>query len=184
MKKLILILMLCCLVGCGSKEWVTSHPLVYNYDDIWNTSYQVIAKRYNIERASKEERTLETEWRKNMSMHYLDSMQDKVYLKIEDYEPKDIERNLNIEIDLNEKKTDKKKYLLKIAVEREQNRNIDNPNIASQAKWYPIADDIEEARLILNFILTKLDLLPRLEVERQELKNKKNNRKQKGELQK
>lgn len=173
MKKLILILALCCLAGCGSKEWVKSHPLAYKYDDIWNISYQVVAKRYNIEKASKADRTFETEWSPKMSLHYLDSMQDKVYVEIEDYEPKDIERDLNVAIDLNRKETNRKQYILKIAVEREQNRNIDNPNIVSQAKWYPIADDVEEARLLLNFILTKLDLLPRLEVKKQELQKKK-----------
>ncbi|MBP7021817.1 MAG: hypothetical protein KBC30_08395 [Planctomycetes bacterium] len=156
MNKWIICIILLCCTSCSQKEWISSSPLPYKYDDIWNTSYQIISKHYDIISASKEKRTLETEWKQKMSLHYMDSFQNKVYLKIEDYQEEEDSKNLPKPVELQKGISEQSRYILKICVLQEQNRNIDNPSVVSQASWYSVGSNIEESHVLINFIVSKL----------------------------
>ena len=158
--RLICFCLACFLMSCSTCEWISSDPLSYSFDAIWNTGYQVLNKRYDIVKASKEKKEIETEWRKQMSFHYLEGFRDKVYLKIEEHDSKVDDRDFSKPLDLDDDKSkDKKQYIIKLCVPREQNRDMDNPLTPSAAEWYIAGHNFDEANLILSFIKTRLSLL-------------------------
>jgi len=141
--------MWCLLAGCAN-SW-TSKPLAYSFEDIWDTTYRVLAKRYDIIRASIEDRRMETDWKPSMSIFYLKSYRRKVIAQIEDYVSPLQEEEEN-------KKGEKAKYLLKIQVLQEQNRNIDHPGSLKEASWRSVENDREMEKTLINFITTQLSL--------------------------
>lgn len=146
------------LSGCHS--WTESGPLSYSEDDIWHTTYSVLSRRYDVIHSSREKRTMETDWKFSMDMWYLKSYRNKVYVEIVDYAP-----GPDDEIPEDTGKTGgekippgPEKYILKIQVLQEQNRNADNPASVQEASWMPVGNNAEEEQNLLNFILAKLTL--------------------------
>ena len=86
----------------------------------------------------------------------MDSFQNKVYLKIEDYQEEEDSKNLPKPVELQKGISEQSRYILKICVLQEQNRNIDNPSVVSQASWYSVGSNIEESHVLINFIVSKL----------------------------
>ncbi len=158
--KIFFLSVFCFLISCNTCEWVSSDPLAYPVDAIWNTSYQVLSKRYDILKASKGKKEIETEWRKQMSVHYLEGFRDKIFMKIEEYDASIDASDLSKPIQLDEEDTiNQKQYTVKLCVERQQNRDMDNPMAPSAAEWYHSGYNFEEANLILSFIITRLNLM-------------------------
>ncbi len=170
-KLLILLFFSISLISCSVCEWVSSPPYPHDPKDIWQTVYQVINKRYNIKEASETTYKLETDWRNQMSLQYLEGFRDKVYIKIEPsldvYDPSDTSKPLDIK---NEKIDTRPKHIIKICVMREQNRNMDNPNVISEAEWYTAGNNFDEANLLLSFFAMRLavKMPPPKEIETQE----------------
>lgn len=145
------------MAGCQSCEWVASPPYAHTPEDIWQIAYTVVASRYDVIKASEETHEIETEWRRQMSMQYLESYRYKAHVKIEPYQPQNDPRDTSKPLDL--KPPDlRPRYVINVCVLREQNRDMDNPNIASQADWYPVGNDPEEANRLMGFIASKLAL--------------------------
>ncbi|NUM33225.1 MAG: hypothetical protein HUU50_01655 [Candidatus Brocadiae bacterium] len=149
----------CLLMACNTCEWVSSPALSYSFDTIWNTGYQVLSKRYDIVKASKEKREIETEWRKQMSIHYLEGFRDKVIMKIEEYDSSVDASDLSKPLDLDNETPAGPQYVIKLCVPREQNRDMDNSLAPSEAEWYHAGHNYEEANMLISFIATRLSLL-------------------------
>lgn len=153
----------CCLLlilmstACNTCEWVSSNPYAHPQDEIWKIVYHTVAKRYDILKASEQNYELETEWRRQMSMQYLESYRQKAHIKIVPYESIDDPKDISKPIDLKQP-DNRPRYVVKVCVLREQNRDIDNPNIASQANWYASGNDSDEAGLLMTFIASRLAL--------------------------
>jgi len=155
---ILLLLLTLVMSGCHECSWISSKPLTYPPDLIWATSYQAISQRYDILKASRKDKKIETDWLNRMTNSYLDSYRMKAFLKIEKYQRVDQSKDLSIPLNLQEKVTDKDEYEIKICVKREQNRDIDNPGMAAGAQWVIAGDDVGEAHLILNLIMARLSL--------------------------
>jgi len=131
-------------------------------------SYDVVNRRYDVAKASQEKRELETDWRQQMSLQYLEGYRQKVSLKIEPYQAVEDIRDLKKPLDINEVKPTGPQYLVKICVQRDQNRNVDNPAAPSEAMWTPMGNDVDEAMLLLQFIYARLALKTPAETQEQE----------------
>lgn len=152
-------------IGCAV-NWSYSPPLPYEREDIWYTSYQVIARRYRIDKANQEEGTMETEWKTRLSPFFKDGYRNKVYFEIEEPETEEIEEDETESVE--EEQTDtadqnktsekpKKIFYIKVKVEKERNDNIDNPAALIEADWFPVGNNLEEEQALLNFVMQKLN---------------------------
>ena len=148
-------------MGCSVCDWVSSPPLTQSPELIWNTAYKVIDSRYNILRASSQDKEIETDWRVHVSPHYLEGYRLKVYARVAEYE-KPKERPGEGPINLNEEEADEQnpvpKFVVKICVIREQNRDLDDPGMPGIASWFPSGNDLNEAKLLIGFIQSRLAL--------------------------
>lgn len=158
------------LTGCNTCQWLEA-TYSYSFDKVWNTAYKVVSKRYHISKASLEERTIETDWDVQVSIHYLDGYRNKVYLTIEEYKEPTYKKELDRPFELNEE-VKKERYTVKVCVLREQNRNLDNPSVAGEADWYFSGNNSDEARKILSFIKSKLSLIVPEKTKEKKIKEK------------
>lgn len=148
------------LLGCSYSS-TSSNPLAHSWDDIWDTSYRVIAHKYDIIRALREQGTIETDWKYDLNMMYLRGHRHKVHLEIKEYIPtKDIEEQEEMKRVLQDKPDikDEKRYAIKIQVTKEVNRDVNNPESLQEALWFPEGNDIEREQFLINLITTKLNL--------------------------
>ncbi len=147
------------LTACQVCEWVSSKPFPQSFDDVWNTTYQVLSRRYDIASASRKEKEIQTSWRTDISILYLEGYRYKVTARIEEYEQPadDIGQPLQLE---KETTGQQQKYQVKLCVLQEQNRSMERPGEALQASWYYAGNNLDEARLLLNFIAARLNTKP------------------------
>lgn len=142
--------------GCSSvHEWSSSKPFHHSVDDIWNATYYVIGRRYDIIKASRQDMELETDWKVKLSVYYLKGVRNKIHAKIEEY----VEEADEEILEENESPKDTpKRYQVKVQAIKEQNRAADYPAALSEAEWYPLGNNAEEEVLLINFITSRLAL--------------------------
>ena len=148
------------LTACTG-SWTNSSPLVYSQEDIWAVTYREINRNYDIIKASRKEWELETAWRVHRAPTYLMTFRERVFAKIEPYDPKKEKKDKTKVIlppDEVEKEKKEAKYILKIRIQREQNRNMDDPAATSDAFWTPSENNVEEEQRLMGIILRRLKL--------------------------
>lgn len=140
------------LVGC-STTWNISDPLYYTQEEIWDATYNVLLKRYEILRAQRQEGEIETDWQFHRANFYMKSRRHKVHVKIEPY----VEKETDKVAEPGDKVTEPKKaYVVKLRAPLEENRDIDNPEIMAGATWIPIGSHQEQEGLLQGFIKSVL----------------------------
>jgi uncharacterized lipoprotein len=150
-KNYVFLLLFCwTLIGC-STTWTTSDPLRYTYDDIWDASYQVLNRRYDILRAQEKEGEIETDWQFQRSNFYLRSYRHKIYAKIEPYVAKNEHKSVENESE-QAAQAEQKVYVIKIRAPQDENRDIDNPESLATANWLPAGANQDQEQLVLGFI--------------------------------
>ncbi len=162
------------LIGCQSEQYLNTRPFTISYDDAWGTTYKVLSRRYYIIKASKEDGTMETEWDNEMSVHYMDSYRYKVHIKVEEYERKKhknrkknpeemFEEEYQEEIPElpepgEEQKEKETQYVVRVNVESQQNRNMDEPSNPKAGVWIPVGRNSGEETLLVSFLNARLSL--------------------------
>lgn len=156
------------LGGCTYYH-ATSEAYAFPKETIWKTAYKIIEKRYDIQTAKKEDGTIESEWDYKLSPMYLESYRDRISLMVEECDGCEQQKEENRSEALEElglelpKEEDpdegKEKFVVKISVQRQQNRSLDNPNSKDEAFWFPKGYNALEEQRIISLIQSQLYIL-------------------------
>lgn len=175
MRQLLLLCYMSVIFGGCTYYHTTSEPYAFPKETVWKTAYKIIEKRYDIHLAKKEEGTIETEWDYKLSPMYLESYRDRVLVQVErcdDCTTKKEEKKskaleeLGLELpdeDENDPDAGKEKYVVKISVERQQNRSLENPNSKDEAFWFPNGFNALEEQRIISLVQSQLYILKYLD---------------------
>lgn len=156
-RSLIFLLLANLLTSCMN-TWSSSEALSYQREDIWDACYQVLVRRYDILKASEEEGVIETDWKFEMTQFYMQSYRYKARVKLEPYQPdkKTGEEKLPEEEKENPTPSEQK-YIVKVQVLAELNRDIDDPGAIASAFWVPEGNSPEREAVLLGFIKAVLE---------------------------